>query len=69
MAMWNSLCITWRRLIELRTKARITSRNRVYEIRSRRPRYLKAGVKMACKKSRLVKLRKVLCIEDHNIRT
>jgi hypothetical protein len=70
MIMWNSMCLTWRQLMELRTKTRGTSRDWVHRRRSRRPRYLKLGVKkMACRKSRLVKMRRVLCIEDHNIRT
>jgi hypothetical protein len=43
-----------------RTKARRTSRNLVHGRRSRRLRYLKREVKkMACKKLRLVKLRRV----------
>jgi hypothetical protein len=61
MTMWNSMCITWRQLIKLRTKARITSRDQVHRRRSRTPRYLKSRVKkIACKKSRLVKLRRVM---------
>jgi hypothetical protein len=46
-------------MIELRTKVRRTLRNLEHGRRSRRSRYLKPGVKMACKKSRLVKLRRV----------
>jgi hypothetical protein len=70
LTMWNLMCISWRQLIELRTKVSRTSRNRKHGRRSRRPRYLKSGVKkMACKKLRLIKLKKNWCIKDHNIRT
>jgi hypothetical protein len=66
----QNITITWRQWIKLSTKARRTSRNQGHGRKSRRPRYLKLGVKkMACKKSRLIKLRRAICIEDHNIRT
>jgi hypothetical protein len=38
---WESMYMSWRQLIELRTKPRRTLRNRVHRRRSRRPRYLK----------------------------
>jgi hypothetical protein len=54
---------------QLRMKARRTLSDRVHGRRSRRQRYLKPRVKkMTCKKSRLVKLLKSWCINDHNIR-
>jgi hypothetical protein len=68
------MCLTWTQLIEPRTKERRSFRDRVH-VRSAHEKVKNTKVPKArgeedgCKKSMLVKLRRFLCIEDHNIKT